>query len=229
MEFKDSFETEFVENYGPTEPVNSPGASYGGTLPPEGQAGFEGNFGPTEPADPSGLDWGDSLGYPDSGGVFPGKETMDETLPPENGNGFTTGDFKSDSAVEDYEDATMPVIMNGIDGFTPVVGWLVSVDGPSKGADFRLRAGYNYIGRSEHMDVCIKGDKMIGRERHAMVAYDPEERVFFFGPVDGKSTVRLNGKMVMVPSELHANDLLKIGSTQLMFVPLCGERFNWDV
>ncbi len=226
MEFKNDFGTEFVENYGPTEPVNASEAGFGETLPPNASGG---SFGATEPADSSGLDWGDSLGYTSGGGGFSADNTMDATLPPEDGNGFKTSDFKSDFIPEDYEEATMPVITDGIDGFTPVVGWLVCVDGPSKGADYKLRAGYNYIGRSEHMDVCVRGDKTIGRERHAMVAYDQEERVFFFGPVDGKSTVRLNGKMVMVPMELHANDLLKIGSTQLMFVPLCGERFNWDV
>ncbi len=154
--------------------------------------------------------------------------SYDETLPPENGNGFETRDFIPDNSVEDYDDVTMTTIMNETPGFTPVVGWLVCVDGPAKGNDYRIRAGYNYIGRAEHMDVCVKGDQGIGRERHAMIAYDHEERVFFFGPADGKSIVRLNGKMVMVPAELHAYDILKIGSTKLMFVPLCGERFNWD-
>ena len=72
------------------------------------------------------------------------------------------------------------------------------------------------------------GDNKIGRERHAMIAYDPEEKVFFFGPADGKSIVRLNGKMVMVPAEIQAYDVITIGATKLMFVPLCGERFSWD-
>lgn len=156
-----------------------------------------------------------------------------ETLPVENSGGFTSGDFFSGetaagNGVEDYESPTAPVIINDVAGFTPVVGWLVCVDGPAKGTDYRIRTGYNYIGRADHMDICIKGDQVIGRERHAMIAYDFEERVFFFGPADGKSIVRLNGKMVMVPSELHAYDILKIGSTKLMFVPFCGEKFNWD-
>lgn len=220
--------TEFVEDYGATEPVGGAGGGYGETLPTETILPQGGAYGKTAPVTPPDMDWGNDMNFTGDDG-FSGGETMDPTLPPDNGGGFVSSDFKKNSGVEDYEDATMPVVMDGIEGFTPVVGWLVCIDGPSKGADYRLRAGYNYIGRSEHMDVCIKGDNTIGRERHAMVAYDQEERVFFFGPVDGKSTVRLNGKMVMVPSELHANDKLKIGSTQLMFVPLCGERFNWDV
>lgn len=226
MEFGKDFGTEFVEDYGATEPVNSPGGGYGETLPPNSQGG---GYGATAPMNGTGMGWEGGATYASGDGGFFRNEPMNETLPPEHGNGFEANDLKSNSGVEDYDDVTLPPVMDGIEGFTPIVGWLVCVEGPSKGADYRLRAGYNYIGRSEHMDVCIKGDTMIGRERHAMVAYDQEERVFFFGPVDGKSTVRLNGKMVMVPSELHPNDMLKIGATQLMFVPLCGERFNWDV
>ena len=79
------------------------------------------------------------------------------------------------------------------------------------------------------MDIYIKGDIKISREKHAMVVYDDEERVFFFRPVDGKSVVRVNGKLVTIPVEVHSYDIIKIGTTKLMFVPLCGERFNWDV
>lgn len=173
-----------------------------------------------------------SGGNADMGATMPpmmgGGTGMGETMAPIQGNGFIAGNFPGGGGVEDYSDATQPTIVAGVEGFSPVTGWLVCVDGAAKGTDYRIRAGYNYIGRAEHMDICIAGDNQIGRDRHAMIAYDQEERVFFFGPADGKSIVRLNGKMVMVPSELHTYDIITIGSTKLMFVPLCGERFNWD-
>lgn len=152
---------------------------------------------------------------------------MGETQPVDVGDMFGGPDF-GDMGVEDYDDATQPVNMGGIEGFSPVTGWLVCVDGPDRGTDYRIRAGYNYIGRGEDMDICIRGDQKIGRERHAMLAYDQEERVFFFGPADGKSIVRLNGKMVMTPTELNAHDEITIGSTKLLFIPLCGEKFDWN-
>jgi len=138
-----------------------------------------------------------------------------------------TFDGKPDGFVENYSDETTPVSLGGVEGFSPVVGWLVCVEGPAEGTDYRIRAGYNYIGRSENMDICILGDNNIGRERHAMIAYDPQEKIYFFGPADGRSIVRKNDKMVMVPTELAAYDVVRIGSTKLMFVPLCGEHFNW--
>lgn len=188
-----------IDDYGATAPVSGGMEDYGATTPISGVD----NFGATEP-------------------IYGGGGDIGETMPPMQDNGF------GGNGVEDYEEATQPVSLGGIAGFTPVTGWLVCVDGPARGKDFRIRAGYNYIGRAEHMDICITGDNKIGRERHAMIAYDPEEKVFFFGPADGKSIVRLNGKMVMVPSEIQAYDVITIGATKLMFVPLCGERFSWD-
>ncbi len=188
-----------TEDYGPTEPL------------PQGNngVGMTEDYGPTEPQN------GGDIG---------------ETQPLNGNSGFTEGNFFPNGGgfeVDDY-DVTRPSQTSGVAGFSPVVGWLVCVDGPAKGADYRIRSGYNYIGRAEHMDICIKGDLVISRERHAMIAYDQEERIFFFGPADGKSIVRLNGKMVMNPQEIHSHDIITIGSTKLMFVPLCGERFDWN-
>jgi len=184
-------------------------------------------YGATEPVSPM-EDYGATEPLYGGGNSFMGGGGLNPTIPAQPGNGFVTADFGPGSKVEAYDDATQPTIVGGIAGFTPVTGWLVCIDGPAKGTDYRVRAGYNYIGRAEHMDICITGDNRIGHERHAMIAYDQEEKVFFFGPADGKSIVRMNGKMVMVPSEIHAFDVITIGSTKLMFVPLCGERFNWD-
>lgn len=211
-----------VGDYGATMPVGA-GGDYGATVPvgtgadygDPGPMRMAGDYGATEP-----------IGY--GGASFPGGGNVGPTMPTTDGGGFLTGDFGPGSKVENYDDVTMPTIVGGIAGFTPVVGWLVCTDGPAKGADYRIRAGYNYMGRAEHMDICITGDKQIGRERHAMIAYDQEEKVFFFGPADGKSIVRLNGKMVMVPSKIHAYDIITLGTTKLIFIPLCGERFNWD-
>ena len=206
-----------MEEYGATMPVSSV-EEYGATVPvspAEESALPMDDYGATEPLYGAGVPEGRYGG-------------LDSTVPVSTGDGFLTADFKPGSRVETYDEATQPTIMGGIAGFTPVTGWLVCIDGPARGTDYHIRAGYNYIGRAEHMDIRVVGDNQIGHERHAMIAYDQEEKVFFFGPADGKSIVRLNGKMVMVPSELHAYDVITIGSTKLMFVPLCGERFNWD-
>lgn len=109
---------------------------------------------------------------------------------------------------------------------SPVVGWLVCIDGPTRGVDYRIHAGYNYIGRDQG-DIHIKGDMQVSRQNHAMVAFDSLDNTFFAGPAAGTNLVRLNGKTIFAPVELHQNDILTIGTTRLIFVPLCGEAFSW--
>ncbi len=207
---------------GPTEPVSQM-EDYGAT---EAASQTE-DYASTEPVLRM-EDFGVTEPINRGGNTFMDGKDLDPTVPVEPGNGFKTTDFGKESKVETYDDATVPTYMGGIVGFTPVTGWLVCIDGPAKGTDYRIRAGYNYIGRAEYMDICVRGDKAIGHERHAVIAYDSMEKVFFFGPADGKSIVRINGKMAMVPTEIHAFDVITVGSTKLMFVPFCGERFNWD-
>lgn len=216
-------------SYGVTEPENGFDGSYGGGYGPaeleNNKGGGLGNYGPTEPISPSG-DYGPMQSANNMGGRVEDC-SVTEPIHPIGGG----------SPVEDYNSVTMPEgFMCGLPNsaydrktaFSPVTGWLVCTEGPAKGMDYRIRAGYNYIGRSEHMDICIRGDLQISRERHALIAYDHQERVFFFGPADGKSLVRINGKMVMNPTQLNAFDVISVGETKLLFVPLCGERFNWD-
>ena len=113
-------------------------------------------------------------------------------------------------------------------GIDPVVGWLISLEGKEKGRDYRIHTDNNYIGRGENMDICIRGDDTISRENHATVSYDSRDKIFYFTPGDGRSIVRLNDKGLFATSELKAYDILEIGKTKLIFLPLCGDRFEWE-
>lgn len=113
-------------------------------------------------------------------------------------------------------------------GYSPVAGWLVCVDGCAKGGDFRLTAGYNYIGRDKDMQVRLEGDEQVSRRNHALVAYDDRSGGFYFGPSSGINMVYLNDKAVLSTVELHDGDVISIGGCRLVFVPFCGERFKWD-
>ena len=122
---------------------------------------------------------------------------------------------------------TVAVIKHKI-GLDPVVGWLVCVDGKDKGRDYRIHADNNYIGRSERMDICIRGDDTVSRENHAVISYDMRDKIFYFSPGDGRSIVRLNDKALFTTVELKKGDVVEIGSSKLMFVPLCGKEFDWE-
>lgn len=110
----------------------------------------------------------------------------------------------------------------------PVVGWIVCVQGPEKGKDFRILAKNNTIGRDEKMDICIKGDTTVSRENHARLAYDAKHNAFHLIPADGANTVYLNDEPVYVPAKLNDHDMIEIGESKFLFVPFCDSRFVWQ-
>ena len=109
----------------------------------------------------------------------------------------------------------------------PVVGWLVCIDGPLRGTDWRIHAGYNYIGR-EVGDIHIQGDSQISREKHAMVAFHNKNRTYYVGPAEGRNIIELNDEPVFNATKLSSYDIITVGATKLMFIPLCDDKFAWD-
>ncbi len=108
------------------------------------------------------------------------------------------------------------------------VGWLVVVEGPGKGASFSLFDGLTQIGRGEGQTVRLDyGDTTISRENHAAIAFDGEQRRFFFGHGGKANLVRLNGRPVLSTEDLAPNSIIRIGETTLRFVALCGDDFAW--
>lgn len=110
----------------------------------------------------------------------------------------------------------------------PVVGWLVCIDGPEKGKDYRLWAKINTIGRSEKMDVCIKKDITISKDNHARLAYDPKHNNFQLIPGESTNNIYLNDEPIYTPARINAYDVIELGKSKTVFIPLCSERFSWE-
>jgi hypothetical protein len=109
----------------------------------------------------------------------------------------------------------------------PVVGWLVCLEGPDRGRDFRLHSEKNFIGRSPLMDVCVGGDDTVSREKHGVVIFDPKKQVFWVLPGDSSGLVYLNGEIVHSPAQMKRDDTLEIGQTKLVLIPFCGDTYSW--
>ena len=112
--------------------------------------------------------------------------------------------------------------------FTPVVGWLVCVDGGERGKDYRIHPGINLVGRSDTSDIVIKGDDTISRVEHAEIEYDPEEN-FYYLVRKKNPEVRLNGTKVREPKKISAYDVIQFGEMAFLFIPFCSEKFQWSV
>ena len=109
----------------------------------------------------------------------------------------------------------------------PVAGWLVCLEGPDRGRDYRLHMEKNFIGRAQNMDVVLDGDSTVSREKHAIVIFDPRKKIFWAIPGEASGLVYLNGDIVNSPVQMKAHDILEIGQTRLALIPFCGDRYSW--
>lgn len=128
---------------------------------------------------------------------------------------------------EDDENCTVGYYAQVI-GVEPVVGWLVCIKGAYRGESFKLKSGRNFIGRAANMDIVLGADQSVPRLHHAAVVYDPKSRAFIVAAGDARELCYLNGDVVVTSQRLQAYDVLTLGNTELMLIPLCGEKFSWD-
>ncbi|MEJ6949903.1 FHA domain-containing protein [Natronospora cellulosivora (SeqCode)] len=114
-------------------------------------------------------------------------------------------------------------------GVNPVVGWIVCIEGPEQGKDYKIISEKNFIGRSEEMHIHIAEDESISRRNHAVISYNPKQRDFVLIPgQDTTGMIYINEEPVYAATEMSAYDVLEIGSSKFIFIALCGQHFEWE-
>lgn len=107
------------------------------------------------------------------------------------------------------------------------VGWLAVKNARIKGKIFTLKAGRNTIGNGSDANVSIDSDISIKIGLHAVITYDEQRRSFSIEPMGGMYLVWLNGDELLSRRQLNAYDIVSVGNTDMIFVPLCGKHFSW--
>lgn len=114
----------------------------------------------------------------------------------------------------------------------PVAGWLVCIEGPDKGADFRIIAGRNPIGRAEteeKFSVTLSDQKISRSGSAAFINYDAENNRFSFSAAPSANLLPyVDDEPVLSDTPLQPFSRIEIGENILVFVPFCGERFVWQ-
>lgn len=111
----------------------------------------------------------------------------------------------------------------------PVVGWLVIVKGPGRGKALALGYGFHTIGRDPGQRVRLDfGDLQISRQNHAKLLYDARARRFSMTLAEGINPTYIRGEALLAPTEIKSGDRILMGETELLFVALCGESFEWS-
>jgi hypothetical protein len=95
------------------------------------------------------------------------------------------------------------------------VGWVVALNGPLKGQDFRLVTGKNVMGTAADCDIVLTDQYMSAR--HAVLRH--EEGVFVLVDLDSTNGSFVNGNRTS-KEELIDNDRIRLGRSELKFKSL---------
>lgn len=110
----------------------------------------------------------------------------------------------------------------------PVVAWLVCVGGYHFGECFCVCDGKNSIGRGEENRIVIDGDNRISKNKHALITYEPKRKNYYLQPGDSSGLTYLNDEYMTDSQKLNPYDIIELGNSKFVFVPLCGEKFSWE-
>lgn len=195
----------------PEQPVSEPGPAPGAEQPPVPASGPETDSGPLPETPPAPViePERDSVPVPAPASAQPPRPAFFPSSAPGDGRTHIL-----------YTGETSQI--------EPVVGWLVCVLGSQQGLSFPLSGGRNRIGRSADMDVCLSSDPEVSRNMHCILTFDPASEAFYLQAGDGRGLTYLNGTLLLTPMQLKPRDLIRVGATTLLFVPLCGESFHWN-
>ncbi|MGN0158193.1 MAG: FHA domain-containing protein [Brotaphodocola sp.] len=118
-------------------------------------------------------------------------------------------------------------VYSGAKGNDFVTGWLVCVEGPEKGRDYRLHHGFNRIGRDFGMDIQIADDPAITRKNHCSIVYDDRGNQFSLVPSTGALTY-FKGSLLTKTEKLQMGDVITMGSSTFEFIPFCRKGRVWE-
>lgn len=156
----------------------------------------------------------------------------EETAPKEESGGSLSEKFKEDKGdikkKSNDMQKTVSFFTESVGDQIPAVGLLLCVEGEDFGSTYLLKAGKNFIGRANSMDVVIAGDQSVSREKHAIILYEPKKRMFLAQPGESSELYYVNDEVVLNVIELHEYDEITLGKTKLLFVPICGPQFSWE-
>ncbi|MCA1030220.1 FHA domain-containing protein [Bacillus timonensis] len=158
----------------------------------------------------------------------PWKKTDIEQVKPQQIQPSILDQIKREQSFNSSDEGKTVGVYMKKEGTEPVVGWLVCIAGKDRGRDYRIHPEKNTLGRSETNDIHIANDQTISRDNHATVIYDPKKRNFRLLAGQGRGLVYVNDEVIDFSTPLKSRDIIELGETKLMFVPLCDEHFDWN-
>ena len=108
-----------------------------------------------------------------------------------------------------------------------VCGWLICVNGAGRGMYYRILKEKNLISDEKNNFVTVHYDFTRSEGVSSMILFDDIANDFWLLNCCGHNIVRINGRLLLNATKLNKDDILIIGKTKFVFLPFCGESFQW--
>ncbi|MBO4927536.1 MAG: FHA domain-containing protein [Clostridiales bacterium] len=105
--------------------------------------------------------------------------------------------------------------------------FLVCVDGPMTGASFVFQENKAIIGRQKNYEIALFRDNSVSRSPHAIITYNKDTLRYVIAQGDSEKRVSVNGTFINAEQEIKLYDIIGIGQTRILFIPVCSEKFAW--
>jgi pSer/pThr/pTyr-binding forkhead associated (FHA) protein len=107
-----------------------------------------------------------------------------------------------------------------------VDGWLVGLNGGTRGESYPVRMGRNVLGRDRRSDIVVNDDQ--ASSHHADLVFRPEERRFILMDHNSTNGTYVNETEIEPRRDLATRDVIRIGGHRFLFMPLCSDGSMWD-
>lgn len=125
--------------------------------------------------------------------------------------------------------ATVAIVDSDMD-YIPRVharAFLVCTDGPMTGASFVFQEDKAIVGRQKNYEISLFRDVSVSRDPHAVIHYYADSVRYTVSCGDEQKRVMVNGQFITGETDLKLYDVIGIGQTRLLFIPVCSDKFAW--
>lgn len=105
--------------------------------------------------------------------------------------------------------------------------FLVCIDGPMTGASYVFQESRAVIGRQKNYEIALYRDISVSRSQHAILNYYSDSFRYTVSAGDADKKVSVNGVFIDAETDLKLYDIIGVGQTRLLFIPVCSEKFAW--
>lgn len=124
-------------------------------------------------------------------------------------------------------DSTVLLNYGNNEAIETVMGWLVGIAGNEYGKSFELTTKEYKLKGKASIEIELNENLPESFRNSVKIGFGRTSEVFYIKAIAG-NVVCVNKDAVMGQQMLESGDVVSMGEIKFAFIPLCGNKFDWD-